>query len=596
MAFTMRGRFVLTALIMTALASAASAQISRHTRAAFGPIDERSETPALRAARLAIEDDAIRRFRATGQSPRVLVDGWDRFQRACDRHQYAQGAPEPLPYGTWGEAKESARTLGYDYLILVELWAGQEAPDNPAAGTPVELNYQVFDARDQSVVHAHRFVGNTIDLSGTLASFCRNVGLNIGYNSSPQFDEAVTSMPCATNDAFSSYWMGRGHLDLGMFDEALASFQASLASDPDYRAPALGVADVRLAMARHALNNGEWDSGLTLIDQAISDYATKAAYGGLADSLQVKADLLIASGQKQASWFARKSAAKALLDWGRTSEAYTVALDVWDQMKAEGAPVDPDVAWLLGTCNVLLHGREDANMAQADEYFAQALAVDEKHVPTLLDRGRMYLAWGSAYDPNLDADQKKWRITWIGWAVNDFRSVTLHAPDDPEGWTELGNAFMAWSYRGDDISADERSVSNDQIGQAIAHYQRALNLLKAQKRELDPVMGQLFLKLATCHRRIGRIDPAVDAAWNAQTILGTEDPQPWIELIFVFVDGRDFDRARATYDEAILAVPAAPSELEKLSAYIDQMEEKSLESGTTFRPHQWPNRRQWPPE
>jgi tetratricopeptide (TPR) repeat protein len=139
-------------------------------------------------------------------------------------------------------------------------------------------------------------------------------------------------------------------------------------------------------------------------------------------------------------------------------------------------------------------------------------------------------------------------------------------------------------------------VSNDQIGQAIAHYQRAVNLLKAQKRELDPVMGQLFLKLATCHRRIGRIDPAVDAAWNAQTILGTEDPQPWIELIFVFVDGRDFDRARATYDEAILAVPAAPSELEKLSAYIDQMEEKSLESGTTFRPHQWPNRRQWPPE
>ena len=59
-------------------------------------------------------------------------------------------------------------------------------------------------------------------------------------------------------------------------------------------------------------------------------------------------------------------------------------------------------------------------------------------------------------------------------------------------------------------------------------------------------MGQLFLKLATRHRRIGRIDPAVDAAWNAQTILGTEDPQPRIELIFVFVDGTSTGRGRHT--------------------------------------------------
>lgn len=587
---------MLVALLVAALASGASAQISRQIRAAFGPIEERSESPALRATRLAIEEDAIRRFRATGQSPRVLVDGWDRFKRACDRHEFGQGAAEPLPYSTWGEAKESARILGYDYLVLVELWAGAEAPDNPAAGIPVELNYQVFGAKDQSVVHAHRFVGNTVDLSGTLASFCRNVGLNIGYNSSPQFDEAITSMPCATNAAFSAYWMGRGYLDFEMFDQALASFQAALESDPDYRAAALGVADVRLAMARHALKNGEWNAGLGLVDQAVADYAAKAAYGGLADALMVKADLLLGAGQKQASWNARKSAARALLDWGRTAEAYQVAQDVWAQMKAENAPVDPDVAWLLGKCNVLLHGRGDASMAQADEYFAQALAADPQHVLTLLDRGRMYLSWGSAYDPNLDADQKKWRITWIGYAVDDLRKVTVYAPDNPDGWIELGNAYMAWSYRGDNVSNDERTVSNDQIGQAIANYQRALNILKNQGREMDPVMGQLFLKLATCHRRIGRIDQAVDAAWNAQAILGPEDPQPWIELIFIYVDGKDYDRARKTYEEALLAVPAAPSELEKLSVYIDQMEEKYLESGTGFRPHQWPNRRQWPPK
>jgi tetratricopeptide (TPR) repeat protein len=435
------------------------------------------------------------------------------------------------------------------------------------------------------------------------------VGLNIGYVTTPQFDEAIASMPCANNAAFSAYWLGQGHLDMGLFDQALAHFNAALSADPEYRMAALGIADVRLAMAEKALANGEWDSGLELVEQAIADYAQQTAYGGLADALLVKADLLDASGQRHDAWIARKSAAKALLDWGRTWRAYEVAQDVWEQMRAAEAPVDPDVAWLLGKCNVLLHGRGEGSgegysgpsMSQADDFFAKALAADETHVPTLLDRGRMYLSWGASYDPDVSDPneaqaQKQWRITWIGYAVDDLRGVTLHEPGNPEGWIELGNAYMAWSYRGENVSDDERTVSRDQLGKAINHFTRAIQILRQQGREMDPVMGQVFLKLATCHRRIGRIDEAVDAAWNAQAILGEEDPQPWIELIFIFVEGNDYDKARETYADALEAVPGAPAELKKLAEYIDTMEEKYLESDTDFRPHQWPGRRSWPPE
>jgi len=596
-------------LLLVGVVPSASAQHFGETiESAIGPIVETSERVELRAARLAIEDDLVRRFRAVGSQAGVYVASPERFARLCDRHTRPQGAPYPLPHKTWGDCKESASELGFNYLVLIELWAREEAPADPAAGAPIEFNYQVYNTKDGSIEDRNRFLGNTLDLSGALSALMRRVGPVVGFATDQAFESASDSVPTKSKEAFSAYWLGRAYLEMGKYPEALTSLQKAAQLDPEYRAVTIAMADVKLEQAKAANLAGDWAGGLTSCEAAIEELRKIGALGKLAEALQLKGELLQKSGRQKESWVARKEAALALMQWGQIEDGYDIAVKLADDMKAAGADkTDADVCWLLGHAHLLLEGLyRDLNaeghpdylfdFQRAEQFLTDALIINPKHLPSLVDRGRLYRIYGSRYDPSVDDVQKQWRRTWLEWAEKDISQAFAQAATDPIVWIEYGDIYVAKSDYGSKPSANETKLANEALGTAIQKYTRAIDLLHDQDKAMDAVTGNTFLKLAACFRRIGEVDRALDAARNAQTILGDQADAPWIEMIMIYCAGGDFDKGRDTLKQALAILQDPSREIRKMEEYITKAEADYSESGQAWTPHRWPERQQWPPQ
>jgi len=594
-------------VIFGLLPSASAQRYSETVEAAVGPIVETSERVELRAARLAIEDDLIRRFRAVGSEAGVYVSSPERFGRLCDLHKRPQGAAYPLPHETWGDCKDSASELGFKYLVLIELWAKEDAPADPSAGAPIEFNYQVYNTKNSIIEDRNRFLGNTLDLSGAVSALMKRVGPLVEFVTDEAFETAADSMPTKSKEAFSAYWLGRAYLDTGKHPEALASLQKAVQLDPDYRAAIIGITDVKLEQAKAAKLAGDWAGGLTSCEAAIEELRKIGALGKLAEALQLKAELLAASERQQESWVARKEAALALMQWGQIEDGYDVAVKLVDDMKAAGADkTDADVYWLLGHAHLLLEGLYHEVNAQgvpvylfdlrrAEQFLTDALTINPNHLPSLVDRGRLYRIYGSRYDPSVDDVQKQWRRTWLEWAARDIAQAFAQAGDDPVVWIEYGDIYAAKSECGPKPSPNEQKLANEALGTAIQKYTRGIDLLHGQGKAMEPDTGNTFLKLAECFRRLGDVDKALSAAQNAQTVLGEQAEAVWIEIAMDYCAGSDFDKARDTLKQALATVQSPSPRLKTMEQYITQAEEEYAQSGQEWTPHRWPERQKWPP-
>lgn len=583
--------------VWASLAPLAQAQVFGQRReAAFGPVAETEERPEIRAAKLAMSEDAVRRLRvARSSGSDVFVWGYDQFASACERYE-RRGRPEPLPHATWGEAKQAAVELGYDYLILLEISAGQRTE----AGIPLGFAYQIFETNQGTTLENGRFQGIATDLAGAVETFARRIGLAIGFVSGSAFDSAIRNMPTSSREAFSAYWLGRGYLDLGDFGNAQTHFERALAADSAYRMASVGLGDVQLGRARAARASGQWDAGLEAVAAATSIYANLNAQGRLADALLVKGELLAGAGRVEESWNARKSAALALMNWGRTQDGYLIALSLLQDMVRAGAESnDPDVYWLLGRANVALEGvtvegqTEVCSLQKAEQYLNKALEINDDHVLSLLERGRMYRMYGERYNAS-DEQQRMWRQDWFNWALADLNRVTVLDPKNWQGPYELARVYEGMSDYGDKPPPS----AQPQWGQAIRNYVLALNLLRDAGAEKSVETGLIFKSLARCHRMINKLEEAYDALWRAMDSLGSDDPDLWRELILIYVAGHDYKGAREAYEKAIAAVAFPPSRLTSMPAKIDAAESdwEASGAGSTWKPIRWPKDKPWPPK
>jgi tetratricopeptide (TPR) repeat protein len=565
--------------------------------AAFGPITEGSRSPEVRAAKLAIEEDLVRRFRVARATERVYVDSYERFAAICQQYKVGQAevkTPRPLPCATIGEAKEAAVTLGYGYMIFIEIYVGQKTDPN-IVGAPLQFDYAVWRVTTQTTEDRNRFVGNAADLSGALASLAKRVGLAIGFTSSAAFDAACNSLPCDTREAFSPYWLGRGYLDLGALDDAEREFKKAKDADPKYAQAAMGLGDVYYARAKKARESGDFAPALASVEAAVGVYSSVNNLGSVASALVLKGDILAAQGKTKESWVSRKSAALARMNWGQTEDGYDIATKLMDDMRtAKAEDSDPDVWWLLGHAHVVLNGRGqwDAtgkkwlgfSYQEGENYLVKAIDLSKgRHVPALLDRARMYRDYASLYNPDGDQQEKSNRRQWLTFAKEDLVKVLALEPQEAAGFIELGHVYNAMSDYGEKPTDAEQKASVDNIGQAARNYRLGYKLLKDQGRGESAEAGWLLLTLAACERRVKRVEAAEEAANEALRVLGEAEPGPWIEMILIQVESGKFDAARKTLDKALVAVPSAPKELKEMDARIDEAEEAS-NAGETWTP------------
>ncbi len=108
-----------------------------------------------------------------------------------------------------------------------------------------------------------------------------------------------------------------------------------------------------------------------------------------------------------------------------------------------------------------------------------------------------------------------------------------------------------------------------------------------------------MLRLGSAYRRLAAMDPkaglndAHETLMQAKQVLGEQDPDPWVEIILVYVDDHDFDSARRAHEEAMAAVPFPPQRLRDLRDKID-IAEKAWDETNTFVPHRLEGTRKWP--
>lgn len=591
---------VVGAALLGTLAPMARAQQAEHVEATLGPVAENENRVEIRAARLAIEEDLIRRFRAAWSPEQAAsVYPFSRFRAACESHLDPAKNLVPLPYKTWGECRTSATALGVRYLILIEISAGASAPE----GTPLTFAYQLYRTNPGEIFESQRVAGNSADLPGALQSLASRIGLAIGYIKTPTFEAGIASMPTKRSDAFSAYWLGRGYLDLGEYDKALEQFAAAQQSDPEFPDPALWVGNVHLARATAAKTDGEWDAAIAAANQAVAVYEKLSSFGRLADALVLKSDTLAAQGKKPESWKACKTAALMRMQDGDIDTGYQLAEKVRGEMEQAGAAKDPDVYWLLGHAHCVRSGltidvgggRDPiiADYKHGEEYLNQVLELDQKYVPALMDRGAMYLDYGRGYDPAGDEEQRVWRGNWLNWALSDFTDVTIYDPKNVDAFEQIGNCYAAMADFGPNPTEQNKKDLVSRTGQAVTSFIRALNILQETGQGESVRAGRLTLRLGSSYRRVERFDEAHQMLSQAKEILTDQDPDVWIELILLYIDDHDFDSARGAHSDAMAAVPFPPQRLRDMLARIDAAEKAWENTHEGFVPHRLDSGRRW---
>ncbi len=592
----------LALLALALLAPGACAQFGQGGSAAFGPVVENGENAEIRGAKLAIEEDMIRRLRVASEgasrpSARVTVHPYERFLSRCRDHADAAGNPEPLACDTWGQAKEAARLIGYQYVILIEL---SSAPGE-GGGTRLDFSYQIYKTNPGEVAINQRFEGNSLDLAGAMRSLTKQIAYGVGFYDSPEFETAVASMRTESSSAFTSYWLGRGHLALGAYDQAYAAFEAAAAADPAYEEPRVHMGHVHLAKAREHQANGEWEEGLAAIDQALNVYDALRSYESKAQALIVKADIMAALGRVQDSWTARKTAARVYMEAGRIPEGFLEADIVYREMEAAGADKDVDVLWLLGHAHRVRHGRLLVNsekreiMAQyadAEIFLNDVLVADPHYVPALLDRGYMYKSYGEQYATDTE-EQMAWRQQWLGWALADFTAVTAVQPANWEAYREMGQCLTAMAERPEGASDKEREVAAGQFGQAVNHFRAALRVLKDQGMDASPEAGRICQRLSYILRHLGRPDEAVTVINRAMEILGKGEADIWIEMILIQVESGEFDAAQDILTEALTHFDRPPDRLTAMDAKIAAAKDAWIEGEGWGGPHRLEGTNHW---
>ncbi len=434
--------------LLGSLAMPARAQ-GDHIDAAMGPVAETEQRVEIRAARLAVEEDLVRRFRAAWSPDQIVtVHPFSRFAAACASYRNNAGVARSLPCEKWGECKESASELGVQYLVLIEVSAGAPAPE----GTPLTFAYQVYRTNPGDTFESQRVAGNSADLAGALAALASRIGLVIGFTRDATFDAGIASSPTKIGSAFNDYWLGRGYLDLAEYDKAIEKLTQAQQADPEFSDPGLWVGHAYFAQAEAAQREGDWDGALQILGQAMAVYEKLHVTGKLGDSLALRAEIFAAQGKKPEAWKARKTAALMRIQDGRVDEGYRLAESVRAEMEESGAAKDPDVYWLLGHVHCLRAGLEIdmgankppvvASYRTGEEFLETVLELDKNYVPALMDRGSMYLDYGKQYDV-VDKEQLAWRAHWLELAQRDFENATICDPKNVEAFERIGECRLA---------------------------------------------------------------------------------------------------------------------------------------------------------
>lgn len=592
-----RGVWALFALLACAPAGLAQDEV---LRSALAPVFENEERVEIRATRLAIEEDLCRRFlaaRMAGQSAIVLST--ERFLRACDEHLDGVGNVKPLPHSSWAESKDAAVELGLNYLILIEISAGTTIP----AGTPVTISYQVFRTKGRETVVSNRIAANTADLGGGIRSLAGKIGFEVGYTSGPQLEEALNTSPTTSSEAYGAYWLGRACLSLGQFDAAEERFARAAQLDEKFADARLQVGMVHLARARQAKTDGEWAAALGSADKAMAIFDPLQAYGPLGDALLVRADAFRAQGKRDDAWRATKTAAYMRMQSGALDAGYAIALQVRTEQEAAGVPRDVDVSWLLGHGHLVRQGewitladgsQIAAGYRDAEIFLNEALESDPQYAPALLDRGTVYLEWGRKYDPGGDEAQRVWRGNWLNAALDDFSKLTTAQPKNPVAFEKSADCLLAMAELPDKPTKPQQDQSITLLHQSAASYLRAISIIQESALpDTSGAMGRLLLRLGVTYRRSGDLAYALDRLQQSQQALGVDDPQPWFEIVLVYIDDHDFDGARKAQQEAMASVPFAPPRLAAMAAQIDAAERQWEASNQGFVPHRLPRGSRW---